>query len=55
MHIIIIKTNNTNLFLETNEFSLGIDYDYNSGKYFNASEQIRIASNYEFAENFLFN
>ena len=50
-----IKTNNTNLLLALNKFTLGIDYDYNSGKYFEASEQIRIGSKFEFANNFQLN
>ena len=50
-----IKTNNANLLLAVNKFSLGIDYDYNSGKYYTASEQIRIGSKFEFAKNFQFN
>ena len=41
--------------MASNKFSLGIDYDYNSGKYFNASEQVRIGSKFEFAKNFNFN
>ena len=49
-----IKTNNANLLLALNRFTLGIDYDYNSGKYFTASEQIRIGSKFEFANNFQF-
>ena len=49
-----IKTNNANLLLALNKFTLGIDYDYNSGKYFTASEQIRIGSKFEFANNFQF-
>ncbi len=49
-----IKTNNANLLLSLNKFTLGIDYDYNSGKYFTASEQVRIGSKYEFANNFQF-
>ena len=50
-----IKTNNANLLFSHNKFTLGIDYDYNSGKYFTASEQIRIGSKFEFANNFQFN
>ncbi len=50
-----VKTNNANLLLALNKFSLGIDYDYNSGKYYAASEQIRIGSKFEFAKNFQFN
>ena len=50
-----VKTNNANLHLELDRFSLGIDYDYNSGKYYTASEQIRIGSKFEFANNFTFN
>ena len=49
-----VKTNNANLLLALNKFTLGIDYDYNSGKYFTASEQIRIGSKFEFANNFQF-
>tara|TARA_Y100000768_G_C23897989_1_gene643601 strand:+ start:67 stop:753 length:687 start_codon:yes stop_codon:yes gene_type:complete len=49
-----IKTNNANLLFSLNKFTLGIDYDYNSGKYFTASEQIRIGSKFEFANNFQF-
>ncbi len=49
-----IKTNNANLLFSINKFALGIDYDYNSGKYFTASEQIRISSKFEFAKNFQF-
>ncbi len=49
-----VKTNNANLLLSLNRFTLGIDYDYNSGKYFTASEQIRIGSKFEFANNFQF-
>ncbi len=49
-----IKTNNVNLLLGINKFTLGIDYDYNSGKYFTASEQIRVGSEFEFANNFKF-
>ncbi len=50
-----LKTNNANLLLALNKFSLGIDYDYNSGKYFTASEQIRLGSKFEIAKNFEFN
>tara|TARA_Y100000768_G_scaffold233120_1_gene176168 strand:+ start:2230 stop:4320 length:2091 start_codon:yes stop_codon:yes gene_type:complete len=50
-----VKTNNANLLLAMDNFSLGIDYDYNSGKYYTASEQIRIGSKFEFANNFQFN
>jgi len=50
-----VKTNNANILLAMNKFSLGIDYDYNSGKYYTASEQIRIGSKFEFADNFQFN
>ncbi len=50
-----VKTNNANLLLASNKFTLGIDYDYNSGKYFTASEQIRIGSKFEFANNFQLN
>ena len=50
-----VKTNNANLLLSLNKFTLGIDYDYNSGKYFTASEQIRIGSKFEFANDFQFN
>ncbi len=50
-----IKSNNANLMLAINKFSLGVDYDYNSGKYYTASEQIRIGSKFEFANNFTFN
>ena len=50
-----IKTNNANLLLALNKFTIGIDYDYNSGKYYTASEQIRIGSKYEFANDFQFN
>ena len=50
-----VKTNNANLLLALNKFSLGIDYDYNSGKYYTASEQIRIGSKFEFAKHFQFN
>ncbi len=50
-----VKTNNANLLLAFDNFSLGIDYDYNSGKYYTASEQIRIGSKFEFANNFQFN
>ena len=50
-----IKTNNTNFLLAEEKFSLGVDYDYNSGKYFTASEQLRIASKFEFLENLKFN
>ena len=50
-----VKTNNANLHLELDRFSLGIDYDYNSGKYYTASEQIRIGSKFEFANNFQLN
>ena len=50
-----VKTNNATLLLALNKFSLGIDYDYNSGKYYTASEQIRIGSEFEFARNFKFN
>ena len=50
-----IKTNNANLLFSLNNFSLGIDYDYNSGKYYTASEQIRVGSKFEFANNFQFN
>ncbi len=49
-----VKTNNINLLLTINKFTLGIDYDYNSGKYFTASEQIRIGSKFEFADHFQF-
>ena len=49
-----VKTNNANLLLSLNKFTLGIDYDYNSGKYFTASEQIRIGSKFEFANDFQF-
>ena len=49
-----VKTNNVNLLLAINKFTLGIDYDYNSGKYFTASEQIRVGSEFEFANNFKF-
>ncbi len=47
-----VKTNNANLLISLNKFTLGIDYDYNSGKYFTASEQIRIGSKFEFVKNF---
>ena len=50
-----VKTNNANLLLKLDKFSLGIDYDYNSGKYYTASEQIRIGSKFEFKDNFQFN
>ena len=50
-----VKTNNANLLLKLDKFSLGIDYDYNSGKYYTASEQIRIGSKFEFVNNFQFN
>ncbi len=50
-----IKTNNANLLYTLDNFSLGVDYDYNSGKYYTASEQIRISSKIEFANNFQFN
>ena len=50
-----IKTNNTNFLLAAEKLSLGVDYDYNSGKYFTASEQLRIASKFEFLENLKFN
>ncbi len=50
-----VKTNNANLLVSLDKFSLGIDYDYNSGKYFTASEQIRVGSKFEFADNFQFN
>ena len=50
-----LKTNNANLLLALDKFSLGIDYDYNSGKYFNASEQIRIGSKFEIMKNIEFN
>ena len=50
-----VKSNNANLLLAINNFSLGVDYDYNSGKYYTASEQVRIGSKYEFANNFIFN
>ncbi len=50
-----IKTNNANLLLTLDKFSLGIDYDYNSGKYYTASEQVRIGSKFEFAKNFQLN
>ncbi len=46
-----VKTNNANLLLKLEKFSLGIDYDYNSGKYYTASEQIRIGSKFEFLKN----
>ena len=49
-----VKTNNANLLLSLENFTLGVDYDYNSGKYFTASEQIRIGSKFEFANNFQF-
>ena len=49
-----VKTNNANLLFSLNNFTLGVDYDYNSGKYFTASEQIRIGSKFEFADNFQF-
>ena len=49
-----VKTANANLLLSLENFTLGIDYDYNSGKYFTASEQIRIGSKFEFANNFQF-
>ena len=49
-----VKTNNANLLLSLENLTLGIDYDYNSGKYFTASEQIRIGSKFEFANNFQF-
>ena len=49
-----VKTNNANLLLSLDKFTLGIDYDYNSGKYFTASEQIRIGSKFEFENNFQF-
>ena len=50
-----VKTNNANLLLALDKFTLGIDYDYNSGKYYTASEQIRIGSKFKFANNFQFN
>ncbi len=50
-----VKTNNANLLLALEKFSLGIDYDYNSGKYYTASEQIRIGSKFEFAKNLQIN
>ena len=50
-----VKTNNANLHLVLDKFSLGVDYDYNSGKYFTASEQIRVGSKFEFINNFQFN
>jgi len=50
-----IKTNNVNLLLALDNFSLGIDYDYNSGKYFTASEQLRLGTKFNFANNFEFN
>ncbi len=50
-----VKTSNANLLLALDRFSLGIDYDYNSGKYYAASEQIRIGSKFEFANHFQFN
>ena len=49
-----IKTNNANLNLKLEKFTLGIDYDYNSGKYYTASEQVRIGSKFEFSNNFQF-
>ena len=49
-----LKTNNANILVTLNKFTLGIDYDYNSGKYFTASEQIRIGSKFEFANDFQF-
>ena len=50
-----VKTNSANFLLAIDNFSLGIDYDYNSGKYYTASEQIRIGSKFEFTNNFKFN
>ena len=50
-----IKTNNANLHLIFDKFRLGIDYDYNSGRYFNASEQVRISSIYEFVNDLKLN
>ena len=50
-----VKTNNANLLLKLDKFSLGVDYDYNSGKYYTASEQIRIGSKFEFVDNFQLN
>ncbi len=50
-----VKTNNANLLIALDKFTLGIDYDYNSGKYYTASEQIRIGSKFKFADNFQFN
>ncbi len=50
-----IKTNNSNLLLALDNFSLGVDYDYNSGKYFTPSEQIRVGSKFKFSNDFEFN
>ena len=50
-----IKTNNANLLLTLDKFRLGIDYDYNSGKYYTASEQIRIGSKFKIMNDFQFN
>ena len=50
-----VKTNNANLLLALDKFSIGIDYDYNSGKYYTASEQVRLGSKYEIANNFQLN
>ena len=50
-----VKTNNANLLLIYDKFKIGVDYDYNSGKYFTASEQIRLSNSFEFIDNFKFN
>ena len=50
-----IKTHNSNLLVALDDFSLGVDYDYNSGKYYTASEQIRIGSKFKFYDNFELN
>ncbi len=50
-----VKTNNANLLIAQDKFSIGIDYDYNSGKYYTASEQIRIGSKFEFIDNIKLN
>ncbi len=42
-----IKSNALNLQIKMDKFKIGADYDYNSGKYFNASEQLRVAGGYQ--------
>ncbi len=50
-----VKTNNANLLLIFDKFKIGIDYDYNSGKYYTASEQLRLSNSFEFADDLKFN